>query len=236
MPEQLPIRVTREGPRPAAPLAPTDSVWNLARLSLGMALLGTAWLARRTPGATSTSEDAPPPSNHTLRYAAVGLAGELERLSARASLGLDQTLRPRPIGGPPPRKARTLLRGGRVGRRSIRGGTEARGRFELARVEERGRQEVTRLISAGQEREEAARDLTGAVLRDALGDAVEEVVQLSVVRVAASPAVREVIHVESSGLMEDLLDALRSRLIRADDRAERGVRRLLHLGAASHPS
>ena len=106
---------------------------------------------------------------------------------------------------------------------------EHAGRLEVGRVEERGRLAVARLVSAGRDQEQAARTLTESILQDAVGDTVEEVVQLSVVRVADSPAVREVIHVESSGLLEDLLDDVRGRLIQADDLAERTTRRLLHM-------
>jgi len=112
---------------------------------------------------------------------------------------------------------------------------EARGRLEVARLQERGRLKMSHLVAVGREQELAARNLTEGVLREAVGDVVEEVVTLSVVRVAESTAVREVIRDESSGLVEDFVDDVRGRLVRADAVAEKGFRRSPHPApAGSH--
>ena len=59
---------------------------------------------------------------------------------------------------------------------------------------------------------------------------IDEIIAVHIERIAESPEVRQMIREESTTLLEDLLDQVRDRASRADERAEQAARRIFRRG------
>jgi uncharacterized RDD family membrane protein YckC len=97
-------------------------------------------------------------------------------------------------------------------------------------MEARGRAEVDRLTAIGLAEERRVAMATEAALRDLAGQMVDEIVTLSIQRIAESPEIHQVIRSESTSLFEDFLDRVRTMCAHADELGERGARRLFRRG------
>jgi uncharacterized RDD family membrane protein YckC len=87
-------------------------------------------------------------------------------------------------------------------------------------VEARGVQELNRLAALGREEERRGRELIEASLQETTKRSVDAVLEITVPQIAESPEVRELIRVESKGVLEDFLEQVQSRVAEADDRLE----------------
>ena len=94
----------------------------------------------------------------------------------------------------------------------------------------RGRAELDRFASVGLAEEQRLAATSEAAFREAAIEIVDEVVSLSIERLAESPKVRRMIRQESSTLLEDFLDGVRLWCAQADDLVERAARRVFRRG------
>ena len=97
-------------------------------------------------------------------------------------------------------------------------------------MEARGRAELDRLAAVGLAEEGRLAATSEAAFREAAVGIVDDVVALSIERLAESPKIRRMIRQESSTLLEDFLDGVRMWCAQGDDRVERGARRVFRRG------
>ena len=207
----------------AAPLGLLAGGLSLLVTSIAKALDKAGAVGGQRPGARSAEKPelpVSPPSERSfdlVRAGLVGLIMESEKQATRGVTALDRGIREtaRLVPGsdsPAGRRMRSAL---------LR---------ETARMEARGRAEVDRLAAIGLAEEQQAAMATEAYLRDLAAKMVDEVVSLSIQRVADSPEIHQVIRTESTGLFEDFLSRLRASCANADEVGERGARRLFRRG------
>jgi uncharacterized RDD family membrane protein YckC len=103
-------------------------------------------------------------------------------------------------------------------------------RREAERMEARGRTELDRLAAVGLAEEQRLAATSEAALREAAAEIVDEVVALTIERVAESPKIHRMIRQESRSVAEDVLEELRAWCARGDDLVERPARRVFRRG------
>lgn len=174
-----------------------------------------------TRGESGPTGPAPAPSSdHSLDLIRAGLVGLLlqsEKQATRAVTVLNRGIQ----------ETADLVPGsGLPGSRRVRSALTR----EATKMEERGRAEVDRLAAIGRAEEEQVSEAMEAAARDLAAKMVDEAVSLSIERIANSPEIHEVIRLESAGVVEDLLEGVRAKCAYADERGERGARRLFRRG------
>ncbi len=101
---------------------------------------------------------------------------------------------------------------------------------EAEKMEARGRAELDRLAAVGMAEEQRLTATSEAAFREAAVEIVDEVVALSIERLAESPKIRRMIRQESSTMLEDFLDGVRLWCAQGDDMVERAARRFFRRG------
>ena len=101
---------------------------------------------------------------------------------------------------------------------------------EAERMEAKGRAELDRLAAVGLAEEQRLAATSEAAFREAAVEIVDEVVALSIERLAESPKIHRMIRQESSTLLEEFLEEVRLWCAQGDDRAERAARGIFRRG------
>ena len=231
-----PVNPDPAGPRPADPPAP-EPTRSLTGLVVGGLSLGGAQVLKGVRLLEEAAAEAPPPEPsdpETSTTAATtspppftqadlvrqGMAGfviDSQRRMTRRAATLEADVR---------RLSRRIQWSRLPG--SGRASQTLAGR--MARMEARGRRELSRYAAIGQAQEHDAARVAGTAFHRVADTGVDEITTITVTRVVESDVVHELFISQSSTMFEDLVDLIRERADALDDALEHLARRFFRRG------